>query len=65
MNNLIESLYNDLSVILLNNSMDETLYNILDFLISLFSYFSYVVIIILIFSIIKDMLIFTFKGGKK
>lgn len=64
MGDIIYQLYSDLSSIFLNNLLDSTLYNILDFLLNIFSYFSYVIIIIIIFSIIKDLILFVFGGGK-
>lgn len=63
MQEIIERLNSDLSLLLLNNNLDLTLYKILSLMINLFSYFSYLIIILFIFRLIIDMFIFVFNGG--
>ncbi len=64
MSDIIMALYNDLSFIFLNSSMDLVLYNILDFIINLFSYSIYFIIIYIIFVLIFYMLKFFIRGLK-
>ena len=64
MSDIIISLYNDMSFIFLNSSMDLVLYNILDFIINLFSYSIYFIIIYVIFVLIFYMFKFFIRGFK-